>query len=81
MTWLTLFTCIVQWMCAGPPIHHYDLYRLTASTDMNRLDLAQSFNEAVSLLEWADRLQAASLPDSRLDVRIDILDEVGMQGV
>ncbi|WIA44440.1 hypothetical protein OEZ86_007195 [Tetradesmus obliquus] len=30
----------------GPPIHHFDLYRLDSQQDMSRLDLAASFSSA-----------------------------------
>lgn len=39
----------------GPPIHHYDLYRLKES-ELSRLDLEDSFGSAVSLIEWSERL-------------------------
>eukprot|EP00775_Hariotina_reticulata_P009522 gene9522-biopygen11411 len=59
----------------GPPIHHFDLYRLDRQSDMSRLDLAQSFNGAVSLVEWAERLSEQQLPQQRLEVHIDIMHE------
>jgi tRNA threonylcarbamoyl adenosine modification protein YjeE len=42
----------------GPPIHHFDLYRLDASAPgaTARLDLPTSFTRAVSLIEWPERL-------------------------
>ncbi len=30
---------------AGPPIHHFDLYRLTEGYDLARLDLPASFSQ------------------------------------
>ena len=42
---------------AGPPIHHYDLYRLTGGGDMGRLSLDSALSNAVCLIEWAERLQ------------------------
>ena len=59
---------------AGPPIHHFDLYRLTAPHDLLRLDLPASFTRAVSLVEWADRL-GASAPRQHLQVDISIVGE------
>eukprot|EP00879_Flechtneria_rotunda_P027605 GHRR01029577.1.p1 GENE.GHRR01029577.1~~GHRR01029577.1.p1 ORF type:complete len:349 (+),score=135.47 GHRR01029577.1:278-1324(+) len=58
----------------GPPIHHFDLYRLTTPEDMDRLNLAASWNSAVSLVEWADRLPQQLLPVQRLEINIEILD-------
>lgn len=36
----------------GPPVHHFDLYRLAGAADMAKLGLDGSFTTAVSLLEW-----------------------------
>ena len=67
---------------AGPPIHHFDLYRLTQQYDLHRLDLPTSFAQAVSLVEWPERLQilqdlgeaaAHMLPQQHLAVTISIL--------
>lgn len=57
---------------SGPPIHHFDLYRLGHASGLGRLDLPNSFRHAVSLLEWADKLQ--ELPSARLEVHISLLD-------
>lgn len=63
---------------AGPPIHHFDLYRLTAGYDLARLDLPASFSRAVCLVEWAERLQdlggGAHLPADHLAVRIAVVE-------
>ena len=46
---------------AGPPIHHFDLYRLQGGApDLARLDLPASFAQAVCLVEWPERLAAAA---------------------
>jgi tRNA A37 threonylcarbamoyladenosine biosynthesis protein TsaE len=58
----------------GPPIHHYDLYRLTQPHDLARLDLPASLPAAVSLIEWPDRMGAAA-PRAHLALRIAILGE------
>ena len=53
------------------PLFHIDLYRLATATealDGGLLDDRQA--AGVVLIEWPDRL-GASLPDDRLDVRID----------
>eukprot|EP00887_Chlorella_sp_A99_P001922 scaffold18.g1922.t1 len=56
-----------------PPIHHFDLYRLTEPHDLARLDLAASFATAVSLVEWAERLGGRTPPD-HLNLALAILD-------
>ena len=40
----------------GPPVHHFDLYRLAGPSEMSKLGLDDSFANAASLLEWAERL-------------------------
>ncbi|GLI61475.1 hypothetical protein VaNZ11_003872 [Volvox africanus] len=57
----------------GPPIHHFDFYRLSSLQDFNRLDLEGSLAHAVCLMEWPERLP--SLPPHCLAVQIEILDE------
>jgi tRNA threonylcarbamoyladenosine biosynthesis protein TsaE len=61
---------------AGPPIHHFDLYRLEPGSDMGRLDMGASFSNAVSLVEWPERLAASHVPRQRLEVTIEIVSEV-----
>ena len=53
------------------PLFHIDLYRLSSASealDGGLLDDRQG--TGVAIIEWPDRL-GASLPDDRLDVRID----------
>ncbi|KAA6428147.1 MAG: hypothetical protein FRX49_01743 [Trebouxia sp. A1-2] len=57
---------------SGPPIHHFDLYRLDHASGLGRLDLPNSFRHAVTLLEWADKLQ--EVPLARLEIHISLLD-------
>ncbi len=50
------------------PIHHIDAYRLKSERDI--IDLGSRelmFHEAVSIIEWADRIIAA-IPDDRLEI-------------
>ena len=74
-----------------PPIHHFDLYRLVpagsssgassgiSEKDMQRLSLEESFREAVSLVEWAERIQGQE-PAERLAVHISVLDTKAGEG-
>lgn len=58
----------------GPPIHHFDFYRLQSDRDFGRLNLDASFSGAVCLVEWAERLQAVGrLPDEHLAVHIEVV--------
>lgn len=54
----------------GPVVHHFDLYRLSGPQDCQRLNLAESFQKAVTLVEWAEKLRELA-PSSRLDLFID----------
>ena len=57
-----------------PPVHHFDLYRLTGPEDCDRLGLEESFTAASSLIEWAERL-GERCPGERLDVYIETGEE------
>jgi tRNA threonylcarbamoyladenosine biosynthesis protein TsaE len=47
------------------PVWHFDLYRLGAPEDAIELDIDEAFSEAISLIEWPDRL-GHLLPARRL---------------
>ncbi len=54
------------------PIHHVDAYRLSGPPDIVSLGSRELFFEdAVSVVEWADRIEEA-LPEDRLDVRLEV---------
>ena len=59
----------------GPPVHHFDLYRLRGAADLGRLQLGETLGAALSLVEWAERLGAATPPE-RLDLRFFMLPDV-----
>jgi hypothetical protein len=61
---------------AGLQVHHFDLYRLAGPAEMARLNLDDSFSGAISLVEWAERLQQ-QVPAERLGLHLTILPEVG----
>lgn len=62
------FTVIQEY--AGPlMLAHVDLYRLEQSTELADTGLADYLNgDFVVLIEWADRLPAAWLPDDYLSI-------------
>lgn len=51
----------------GPPIWHFDLYRLEKPEDAYELGLEEALAEGISLIEWPERL-GALLPRDRLDI-------------
>ncbi|KAF1328660.1 Yjee family atpase, partial [Globisporangium splendens] len=58
-------------------IYHVDLYRLdsVSEQDMAALGLADAFVNGISLVEWSERLDEASVPSERLDVQITYDDD------
>jgi len=59
---------------AAAPVHHFDFYRLEAPDDAYELGIEDAFADAISLLEWPERL-GPLLPASRLDVSLTIPDD------
>ena len=51
------------------PVWHVDLYRLAGPEEAVELGIEDAFAEAVTLIEWPDRL-ATLLPEDRLTVRL-----------
>jgi tRNA threonylcarbamoyladenosine biosynthesis protein TsaE len=63
------FTLVQVYDLAGAPIWHFDLYRLANAEDAWELGIEEAFTEAISLIEWPDRL-GALLPAQRLDLHL-----------
>ncbi len=62
------FTLVeVYEMTPGPPVWHFDLYRLKDPEEVLELGIEDAFAEAISLIEWPERL-GRLLPPDRLDV-------------
>jgi len=55
---------------AGAPIWHADLYRLNGADEIVELGLPDAFGEAITLIEWPDRLGAYA-PARRLEVTLE----------
>jgi tRNA threonylcarbamoyladenosine biosynthesis protein TsaE len=54
------------------PIHHVDAYRLSGPVDIVNLGSRELFFEdAVSVVEWADRIEEA-LPEDRLEIHLEV---------
>lgn len=62
----------------GPPVHHFDLYRLDRALDLQRIGWAQSVKEAICLVEWPDVL-GDQLPTEHLDISLSIIEQKGGQ--
>ena len=61
------FTLVQTYECPNFEIWHFDLYRLEKSNDALELGIDEAFAEAVSLIEWPERL-GGYLPRRRLDI-------------
>lgn len=56
-------------------MHHVDAYRLKGACDIVDLGSRELFyGDAVSVVEWADRI-AGAIPDDRLDLRMEVSGE------
>ena len=53
----------------GPPIWHFDLYRLERPEDAYELGIEEAFAEGISLIEWPERL-GALLPCDHLALEL-----------
>jgi tRNA threonylcarbamoyladenosine biosynthesis protein TsaE len=60
---------LVQVYDLSPPIWHFDLYRLTRPEEAWELGLEEAFSDAISLIEWPERL-GSLLPEARLDIEL-----------
>ncbi|MSP49406.1 MAG: tRNA (adenosine(37)-N6)-threonylcarbamoyltransferase complex ATPase subunit type 1 TsaE [Alphaproteobacteria bacterium] len=63
------FTLVQTYDLAPTPVWHFDLYRLGKPEDAYELDLEDAFADAISLIEWPERL-GALLPVDRLDIAL-----------
>jgi tRNA threonylcarbamoyladenosine biosynthesis protein TsaE len=68
------FTLIHEYP-ARLPIYHFDAYRLNSANEFLDLGVNEYYEAGgVCLIEWADRVETA-LPEERLTIRIEIVDE------
>ena len=60
-------------------LYHFDVYRLSGDEEFQRLGPQEYFEAGgITLIEWADKV-AASLPDERLEVVIEVTGESSRQ--
>ncbi len=58
-------------------LYHFDAYRLKDEDEFLQLGPEECFaSPAITLIEWADRVESC-LPDSRLEVQIEVVAETG----
>jgi len=63
------FTLVEVYEFPTIAVWHFDLYRLKQADDVWELGLEQALGEAVSLIEWPERL-GSLLPADRLEIRL-----------
>lgn len=64
------FTLVQVYDLPDVPVWHFDLYRLAHADEALELGIEEAFAEAISLIEWPERL-GALLPAERLDVTLE----------
>ncbi len=64
------YTLVQTYELEDVVLWHADLYRLTGPDEMTELGLDEAFAQAITLVEWPDRL-GGHLPRRRLEVALD----------
>ena len=70
------FTLVQVYERLPAPVWHVDLYRLERPEEAWELGLEDAFAEAITLIEWPERL-AGALPRGHLEVRLEYGSENG----
>ena len=63
------FTLVQVYAAGGPPIWHFDLFRLAAPEEAWELGLEDAFADGISLVEWPEKL-GPLLPAERIEVAL-----------
>ena len=66
---------IAQQYETNPPVHHFDLFRIEESQELEFLDFRTLFySRGFCLVEWPERAEDR-LPESRIEVRIEVVSD------
>ena len=68
------FTLVQVYERRPAPVWRFDLYRLTTPEEAYELGLEEALTDAVTLIEWPERL-GPLLPRVRLDVQLSFVDD------
>ena len=60
------YTLVQTYDTRSGPVRHADLYRLTDISELEELGLDLAFQDAISFVEWPDRLGVLTPPDALL---------------
>jgi len=63
------FTLVQFYEGAGPPMAHFDLYRLSDPDEAYEIGLDEALEDGAAIIEWPERLEGR-LPPDRLDIEI-----------
>jgi tRNA threonylcarbamoyladenosine biosynthesis protein TsaE len=63
------FNLVLTYETPDFEVWHFDLFRLRSAQEIYELGIEQAFEEAVSLIEWPERL-GPLLPGDRLDIEL-----------
>lgn len=63
------FTLVQHYEIADTPVWHFDLYRIAAPEEVYELAIEEAFADAISLIEWPDRM-GVLLPRGRFDIEL-----------
>ncbi len=66
------FTLLQTYDTPDFPIYHFDLYRLDKPGDVYELGIEDAFVEAVSLIEWPEKMGKLLPSSRRLNIQIDV---------
>ena len=58
----------------GIEILHMDFYRLNDKTNIYDLDIIDTFQKAISIIEWPEKL-IKIIPEKRLNVKLSFVDD------
>ena len=56
-------------------IHHYDLYRVSKSRDLDHLNIFEELNNSITLVEWPEIILDSLKNYNYFSIKFDILDE------
>ena len=58
----------------GTEILHMDFYRLNDKTNVFDLDIIESFENAITIIEWPEKL-IEIIPEKRLNIKLSFVDD------
>lgn len=67
------FTLVQTYQTPGLPVHHYDLYRIEDSREIDELGLFEALEDGAALIEWPERA-GGRLPDDVLYLSLTMMD-------